>query len=302
MQQQKTLKNEVVFEGIGVHSGQLARVVLKPAPKDFGIVFINSAFPDAFFKIGSVIPEVAMQATVLKNNIWTLSTTEHLLAAVVATGLDNVLIEVFGFEIPIMDGSAAPFVQGILDCGFQLQNAAKKYITPKEKLRFEDKAGRFIEIYPAQDNYSAEINHSVQDNYSKQNNSTELHISYTADFANKLVGSSKFECLLTSEFFAQNIAPARTFGFLEQLPQMRKLGIAKGTSLGNTVVLSHEGFLNETRFEDECVRHKVLDLIGDLSLLGLSLAGKVIAAKTGHSFNREVVVHYISNPDKWQVY
>ncbi|MFA6534639.1 MAG: UDP-3-O-acyl-N-acetylglucosamine deacetylase [Candidatus Babeliales bacterium] len=283
MQQQKTLKQEVVFEGIGVHSGQLARVVLKPAAQDFGIVFTNTAFPDAVFKIGSVIPEVAMQATVLKNSIWALSTTEHLLAAIVATGLDNVLIEVSGFEIPIMDGSAAPFVQGFLDCGFQLQNAVKKYITPKEKLRFEDKAGRFIEIYPAQDK------------------STDLHISYTADFANKLVGNSQFECLLTPEFFAQNIAPARTFGFLEQLPQMRKLGIAKGTSLGNTVVLSNEGFLNETRFEDECVRHKVLDLIGDLSLLGLSLAGKVIAAKTGHSFNREVVVHYISNPDQWRV-
>jgi UDP-3-O-[3-hydroxymyristoyl] N-acetylglucosamine deacetylase len=289
VQHQCTLKQEVIFDGIGVHSGQLAKIVLKPAAHDFGIVFTNPAFPDAVFKIGTVIPEVAMQATVLKNGIWALSTTEHLLAAIGATGLDNVLIEVYGFEIPIMDGSAAPFVQGILDSGFQVQDVPKKYITPKEKLRFEDKAGRFIEIYPAQNNCLA------------QAKSTDLHISYTADFANKLVGNSQFECLLTSEFFAQNIAPARTFGFLEQLPQMRKLGIAKGTSLGNTVVLSNEGFLNETRFEDECVRHKVLDLIGDLSLLGLSLAGKVIAAKTGHSFNREVVVHYISKPDQWLV-
>ena len=293
--QQRTLKQEVIFEGIGVHSGQLAKIVLKPAVHDFGIVFTNPTISGSVFKIGSVIPEVAMQATVLKNSSWALSTTEHLLAAIVATGLDNVLIEVNGFEIPIMDGSAAPFVQGILDSGFQLQNAVKKYITPKEKLRFEDKAGRFIEIHPAQDKYIA------QDNNLGQDKSINLHLSYTADFANKLVGSSQFECLLTPEFFAQNIAPARTFGFLEQLPQMRKIGIAKGTSLGNTVVLSNEGFLNETRFDDECVRHKVLDLIGDLSLLGLSLVGKVIAAKTGHSFNREVVVHYISNPDQWMV-
>ncbi|MFH1254613.1 MAG: UDP-3-O-acyl-N-acetylglucosamine deacetylase [bacterium] len=311
--QQRTLKQEVIFEGIGVHSGQLAKIVLKPADHDFGIVFTNPAFPDAVFKIGSVIPEVAMQATVLKNSSWALSTTEHLLAAIVAIGLDNVLIEVSGFEIPIMDGSAASFVQGILDSGFHVQNAVKKYLTPKQMLKFEDKAGRFIEIYPAQDNYPAQINqhaqdscsahanHNAQVNHLDQNKSTDLLISYTADFANKLVGNSQFQCLLTPEFFAQNIAPARTFGFLEQLPQMRKLGIAKGTSLGNTVVLSNEGFLNETRFEDECVRHKVLDLIGDLSLLGLSLSGKVIAAKTGHSFNREVVVHYISNPDKWQV-
>ncbi len=302
MQQQSTLKNEVIFEGIGVHSGQLSKIILKPAAQDSGIVFTNPAFPNDVFKIGSVIPEVAMQATVLKNSSgWMLSTTEHLLAAIVATGLDNVLIEVHGVEIPIMDGSASPFVQGILDCGFQFQNVAKKYITPKEKLRFEDKTGRFIEIYPAQDNHPVQGNHPTQDNYTSQDNSPALHLIYTADFAHKLVGSSQFECILTPEFFAQNIAPARTFGFLEQLPQMRKLGIAKGTSLGNTVVLSNEGFLNETRFDDECVRHKVLDLIGDLSLLGLSLAGKVIAAKTGHSFNREVVVHYISNPDQWRV-
>jgi UDP-3-O-[3-hydroxymyristoyl] N-acetylglucosamine deacetylase len=317
---QRTLKRDVIFEGIGVHSGVASCVILKPAPKDFGIVFANPLFPDSVFKIGSVIPEVAMQATVLKNDKWILSTTEHLLAAIIGVGLDNVLIQISGpgiesvtgpehhqkhnhhsehhhnhnpehhlVEIPIMDGSAVPFVHGILDCGFQEQDAAKKYLTPKQALKFEDsKSGRFIEIHPAQVNVD-------------QNYSTNLNLSYTADFAHKLVGNSQLDCLLTQEFFANEIAPARTFGFLEQLPQMRKLGIAKGTSLGNTVVLSNEGFLNETRFEDECIRHKVLDLIGDLSLLGLPLTGKVIAAKTGHSFNREVIVHYISNPDLWRV-
>ena len=287
--QQKTLKGEVVFEGIGVHSAQLSKVVLKPAEQGFGIVFTNPAFPDDVFKIGSVIPEVAMQATVLKNDKWVLSTTEHLLAAILGVGLDNVLVQVSGLaqgliEIPIMDGSAAPFVQGILECGLLEQPAAKKYLTPKQVLKFEDtKTGRFIEIHPA------------------EHFTTDLFLNYTADFAHKLVGNCQFNSLLTQEIFAHEIAPARTFGFLEQLPQMRKLGIAKGTSLGNTVVLSNEGFLNETRFDDECVKHKVLDLMGDLSLLGLALSGKVVAAKTGHSFNREVVVHYISNPDQWLV-
>jgi UDP-3-O-[3-hydroxymyristoyl] N-acetylglucosamine deacetylase len=281
--QQKTLKQEVIFEGIGVHSGQPAKIVLSPAEPNHGIMFANSQFPDDVFKIGSVIPEVAMLATVIKNNRWMLSTTEHLLAAIVSLGLDNVLIHVFGVEIPIMDGSAAAFVQGIQEVGFQVQDAPKKYLTPKEVLKFEDKSGRLIHVYPAQDN------------------STELLINYTGDFTNKLVGDGKFECTLTSEFFTDQIAPARTFGFLEQLPQMRKMGVAKGTSLGNTLVLSNEGFLNEPRFQDECIRHKVLDLIGDLGLLGLPLAGKVIAAKTGHSFNREVVLSYISNPEKWRI-
>ena len=310
---QRTLKHEVIFEGIGVHSGSVSCIVLKPAPKDFGIVFTNPLFPDNSFKIGSVIPEVAMQATVLKNDKWVLSTTEHLLAAILGVGLDNVLIQVAGpehhqahqlVEIPIMDGSAAPFVHGILDCGLQEQDADKKYLTPKQILKFEDaKSGRVIEIHPAE-KIASQTNlagtNSVETNISRDY-STDLYLSYTADFAHKLVGNSQLDCLLTQEFFANEIAPARTFGFLEQLPQMRKLGIAKGTSLGNTVVLSNDGFLNETRFEDECVRHKVLDLIGDLSLLGFPLAGKVIAAKTGHSFNREVVNHYISNSDQWLV-
>ncbi len=281
--QQRTLKNEVVFEGIGVHSGQPAKIILTPAVPNSGIVFSNPHFSEDVFRIGSVIPEVAMLATVLKNDKWILSTTEHLLAAIVGLGLDNVLIQVYGVEIPIMDGSAAAFVQGIHECGFQIQDTPKKYLTPKEVLKFEDlKTGRFIHIYPAQDNL------------------TELLINYTGEFTNKLVGDEKFECALTSEFFSREISPARTFGFLEQLPQMRKLGVAKGTSLGNTLVLSNEGFLNEPRFKDECIRHKVLDLIGDLGLLGLPIAGKVIASKTGHSFNREVVVHYISNPDLWK--
>lgn len=281
---QRTLKHEVIFEGIGIHSGQPAKIVLRPAEPNTGIIFSNVQFPDHVFKIGSVIPEVAMLATVLKNDKWVLSTTEHLLAAILGIGLDNVLIQVYGVEIPIMDGSASSFVQEIQRCGLQVQNEPKKYLTPKEVLKFEDiKTGRFIHIYPAQNNFTA------------------LLMNYTGEFTNKLVGNANFECTLTNEFFAQNIAPARTFGFLEQLPQMRKMGVAKGTSLGNTLVLSNEGFLNEPRFQDECIRHKVLDLIGDLGLLGLPIVGKVIAAKTGHSFNREVVVHYISNPDLWEV-
>lgn len=286
---QTTLNKEVIFEGIGVHSGLSVRVVLKPAAASFGVVFVNPKFTGESFKIGSVIPEIAMQATVLKQKSWMLSTVEHLLAAIFSVGLDNVLIEIDGFEVPILDGSSLPFVQGILNDGLKNLQVPKRYLTPKHDLRFEDaKTGRYIEIKPAKQSADGAVVH-------------ELEIDYMADFNHKLIGSSNFKCTLTSDVFVSDISPARTFGFLEQLPQVRKHGLAKGTSLGNTVVLSNEGFLNELRFEDECVRHKVLDLIGDLGLLGLPLIGQVKACKTGHNFNREVVVHYISNPDQWLI-
>jgi UDP-3-O-[3-hydroxymyristoyl] N-acetylglucosamine deacetylase len=205
-------------------------------------------------------------------------------------GLDNILIEIDGFEVPILDGSALPFAQVILDAGLQEQSVIKKYVTSRQVLRFEDsKTDRFIEIVPA-----------IQ--ASDRSFACELKIDYSADFNHKLIGASNFNCVLTQDFFIKEIAPARTFGFLEQLPMIRKHGLAKGTSLGNTVVLSNEGFLNEPRFEDECIRHKVLDLIGDLGLLGLQLIGQVKACKTGHNFNREVVASFISNPEKWQVF
>lgn len=283
-QMQKTLQREVIFEGIGIHSAQPSKIVLKPAPSDFGVVFENPLFPNEVFKIGSVSPEVSVQATVVKSSKWILSTIEHLLATLTALGVDNVLIEVNGSEIPILDGSALGFVQEILDCGFVQQRSVKRFLTPRERLKFEDnKNGRIIEIYPMQDD------------------DKRLHLDYTAEFSNNLVGCSQLQCVLTSDFFVQDIAPARTFGFLEQIKQIRELGLGKGTSLGNTLVLSKEGFLNEPRFENECVRHKVLDLIGDIGLLGLTLAGRVVAVKTGHSFNREIVSHYLSKPDSWEI-
>lgn len=287
---QKTLKKDIVFEGIGVHSGIASTIILHPASANSGIVFSNPKCPSEQFKIGSTIPEVAMQATVLKQKSWMLSTVEHLLAAIISVGLDNVLIEVNGFEIPILDGSALPFAQAILEAGLQEQPTTKKYITPKHVLRFEDlKTGRSLEIVPAQTLSDGRFDF-------------ELKIDYVADFTHKLIGSANFSCTVTSAFFVKEIAPARTFGFLEQLPQIRQYGLAKGTSLGNTVVLSNDGFLNEPRFDDECVRHKILDLIGDLGLLGLQLVGTVKACKTGHNFNREVVVSFISNPEEWIIF
>lgn len=287
MQQfQTTLKSSVVFEGIGVHSGKPSRVVLLPADADHGIVFYNQDNREQKIVIGKVVPEVAMHATVIKTDGWFVSTLEHLMAALYVLGVDNLRIEVQGYEVPILDGSALPFAQGILDVGLTEQSVLKRYLTPKMPLTFNDNAGRSIIITPA-------LKHD--NNFNK-----DFIFDYSADFNHPLIGQTQMQGKLTHDFFMHDIAPARTFGFLQQLPFLRQHNLACGTSLGNTVVIGDE-LLNDMRLPSECIRHKVLDLIGDLSLLGLFLIGTVKAHKTSHSFNRLVIQHFINNPEQWEL-
>lgn len=287
-EKQKTLKEEFCVEGIGIHSGLNSKILLKPALPNSGVVVKNANFPGINIKIGRVIPIEAKYATILGYENWRVSTLEHLMAALNGLGVDNVVIEVDGSEIPIMDGSAYPFVEKILKVGVEEQDARKFFLTPKEPLFFEDKQeGRSIEIVPSQ---GGSDNNGVDKN---------LYIEYEADFKYPFVGEGKIGCCLSKDFFIKEIAPARTFGFIEELPFLKKNGLAKGASLDNTLVIGENGYLNERRFEDEFVRHKLLDMIGDIFLLGKKLIGKVKAKKTGHSFNRLIIEHYVNNPKKW---
>lgn len=284
-----TLAHKITFSGIGVHSGKEAHVTLLPAGIDTGIRISCIQNPDNTIVIGTLVPENAMHATVLKGRGFAVSTVEHLLAALSALGVDNVAMLVDGYEIPIIDGSALPFVQGIIRSGREEQNAQKQFLTPKEPLNFADGQGRVIELLPA----------AVMDNGQRD---MHLHIDYKAEFTRGVEGAEVFKGMVTTDFFRQEIAPARTFGFVEQLPFLRQHGLALGTSLGNTVVIGQDGLFNEMRMSDECVRHKVLDLIGDLALLGKPLAGTVRAYKTGHNFNRRVVEHFIQHHEMWMVF
>ena len=270
------------MEGVGVHTGAKASVTLRPAEPDSGIVITNQNFPDNPIQLGCCIPEQAMHATVIMSQGWGVSTIEHLLAAVSGLKIDNILIDIDGPEVPILDGSALPFVQIIGDMGVVEQDKSKKYLTPKKTIKFEDNNSRFIEITP------------------KYDGAKDLTFDYTIEFEHPLVQGSQLSGVLSEDFFIQEIAPARTFGFLEQLPFLRKHGLAQGTTLGNTVVVGDNIFLNSLRFSDEFIRHKILDLVGDLALLGKNLTGNVRAHKTGHNFNRKVIEHYINNPKDWE--
>ena len=280
---QKTILKTVSLTGVGVHSGHASTISLHPSQANSGITIKNKNFPEKPLCIGLTIPEQAMHATVLKHSSlqWAISTTEHMFAAIAGLGIDNLIIEVEKGEFPILDGSALPFVNALEQGGFKIQSEQKKFLSPKVPLHFEEN-DRYIKILPAKDN-------------------SNLHFTYSIHFDHPLIPQGTLSGTLTPEFFKKEIAPARTFGFLEQLPLLRKHGLAKGTTLGNTVVVGENMFLNTRRFADEFIRHKFLDLLGDLALLGRPLAGTISAHKTGHAFNRKVIEHYIKNPDKWEL-
>lgn len=280
--QQKTLKHTLTFTGIGVHSGRQSTLILHPAAPNTGMIFVNAAKTTQRFRVGTLVPEPAPHATVFCHQGWVVSTVEHVMAALAALGVTNVELELAGNEVPILDGSALLFAQALQDDGLQVQDAPALFLTPRERLYLEDGHGRSITIDPA------------------PATSTELTVDYSADFQHPLVGGMTFQGAITPAFFMHELAPARTFGFLEQLPLLRKHNLALGSSLGNTVVFGDEA-MNDMRLPSECIRHKVLDLLGDLSLLGTQLVGQVRAHKTSHNFNRLVVQHYVQYPDLWQL-
>ena len=292
-QAQKTISRDISIEGVGVHTGKHSVVKIHPATPDSGIIILNKFLPDEPIHVGKIIPEQTMHATVLKSKSWGVSTIEHLIAAIVGLEIDNVLIEISGIEaqrieIPIIDGSALPFVQAIKKVGIKEQEKQKKFITPKKPIFFEEN-NRFLQIEPQAKPATPDPKNLF------------LKIDYSVEFEHPLVKNKSFSETISPDFFSTQIAPARTFGFLEQLPILRKHGLANGATLGNTVVVGEDSFLNTLRFEDEFIRHKILDLIGDLGLLGKNLVGTIKAHKTGHNFNRLVIEHFINRPEEWQI-
>ncbi len=276
---QKTLQAPIVMQGIGVHAGIASTIELRPAPENTGIVFINIHNLKQRIRIGSVVPDAAMHATVIKTDGWHVSTIEHLMAALWAFGITNLEILVTGTEVPILDGSALLFCHEIRRVGVAQQQQHAITISPKEDVVLADDRGRSLVIKPAREG---------------------LSITYIADFKSPLVGERTFALGLTTECFEQVVAPARTFGFLDQLPLLRQYNLARGTSLGNTLVIGDD-MINPMRLPGECIRHKMLDLIGDMGLLGVSLVANVVATKTGHDFNRLLVKHYKEHPALWTV-
>src|SRR5450756_1764497 len=263
MRPQNTLVRRVRLSGIGLHTGRHVRVVLHPARADHGVVFYRSDV-DAF------IPAVAEaagrfdHATSLGERGRDVATVEHLLSAAVGAGLDNLLVELDGPEVPILDGSALPWLDAFETAGVAAQDAFAIPFAPSRVIAVPDSGGKKLEIRPAR----------------------ELRVTYTIDFPNPAVGRQSITVVLTPGSYAAHLAPARTFGFLSEYEALKAHGLARGAREDNCIVVGDDRVENgDLRFADEFVRHKALDLLGDLALVGRPVLGHVVAHKAGHAMH-----------------
>ena len=274
----RTLRREVGCTGIGLHSGKLVRLRLLPAPAEHGILFRRT-------DVGALIPArldclgEQDHATTLSRDGVSVGTVEHLLSALFGLGVDDALVEVDGPEIPILDGSAAPFVILIHEAGLKPWNVARQYLEVLEPVEVV-RGGKTARLLPA----------------------PHFEVSYSIGFDHPLLRHQSLRVRLSPRVFSEGIAPARTFGFLREVETLRRHGLALGGSLDNAVVISETGVLNNTlRFEDEFVRHKILDAVGDLALLGHPLLGRLEATKAGHALHAAVARKLIDTPDAWRL-
>jgi UDP-3-O-[3-hydroxymyristoyl] N-acetylglucosamine deacetylase len=265
-------------EGIGLHTAVRCRLRLVPAPADTGIVFRRVDLDN--FEIeahGRNVARVSYATSLMKQGVW-LSTTEHLLAALYSSGVDNVYVDIDALELPILDGSSLPFIELLDHAGLRGLRKPRRYLRVIKPLEFSD-GDRRIGIYPCDD----------------------FRVRCLIDFIHPLIGRQEAELVVTADSFRRELAAARTFGFVEEAERLRAQGLVRGGSLDNAVVLTRVGLLNPEglRFPDEFARHKTLDLIGDLALLGLPLQASVIAHKAGHALHTQLVMRLLSDPSLW---
>lgn len=283
MIKQRTLKNEIRASGVGLHTGQKVLLTLKPAEIDTGITFRRVDL-DPVVEIAAKaanVGDTTLSTTLMKDEA-RVSTVEHLLSALAGLGIDNVVVEVNASEVPIMDGSAGPFVFLIQSAGIVEQNAAKKFIRIKKPVTVSegDKEASFLPFDGFKVSFSIDFDHPVfRDRQTKA----------VVDFS--------------STSFVKEVSRARTFGFMHEFEYLRSKGLAKGGSMDNAIVVDEYRILNEDglRYQDEFVKHKVLDAIGDLYLLGNSLIGEFRAHKSGHALNNKSLRELISRDDAWEV-
>jgi UDP-3-O-[3-hydroxymyristoyl] N-acetylglucosamine deacetylase len=277
---QTTLAASVETSGIGIHTAVPVQLRISPAPPDTGYLFLRTDLGG--FEIPATVECVAncSYATTLMRTGVMLSTVEHLLAALRGYGVDNAFIEVDNLEVPIMDGSAEVFIEMIERAGTVEQPRAKRALLVREKISVEH-GNRRISVEPA-DSYQ---------------------IDCVIDFAHPLIGTQRFHFELIEGAFGREIAAARTFGFTEEIEALRRANLVRGGSLDNAIVLTPDGMLNKTglRWRDEFVRHKILDIIGDLSLLGMPILGRVTAERSGHLLHVALMSKLLRRRAAWEI-
>ncbi len=277
---QRTVAGEATCSGTGVHSGRTVNLTIKPAPPNHGIKFIrtdltNAPCIPALFKMVTD----TTSATVLGIDGVIVSTVEHLLATLAGLSIDNALIEIDAYEIPILDGSAFSFVDLINRVGIKQQEAQRCFFIIKKPVALEEN-GKSAAIYP----------------------DDAFRISYSIEYDNELIGKQEYSLEINEDSFGKEISRARTFGFYNEYQMLKSYGLARGGSLDNAVVIDGEAILNKDglRYPDEFVRHKILDCVGDFSLLGMPVMGHIVASKSGHLFNHKLLKKLFASRDCWE--
>lgn len=283
MIRQRTLRNVIRATGIGLHTGEKVYLTLRPAAVDTGIVFrrVDLDTPVEIEAKPENVGDTRLSTTLVKGNV-RVSTVEHLLSALAGLGIDNAYIDVSAPEVPIMDGSAGPFVFLLQSAGIEEQNKAKRFIKILKTILVEDgdKWARFAPFNGFKVSFNIDFEHPVFRNHSQTT---------TVDFS--------------TTSFVKEVSRARTFGFMRDIEQLRESNLALGGSLDNAIVMDDYRVLNDDglRYEDEFVKHKVLDAIGDLYLLGCSLIGEFSGCKSGHALNNHLLRKLLAQQDAWQM-
>ena len=278
--EQRTVKKPVSCTGVGLHSGKKVRMTIHPAPVNHGIKFKRvdlPGTPDVTAQFNRVVD--TSLATVIGSDGCIVSTIEHLMATFAGLSIDNAMVELDAYEVPVMDGSAGPFTRMILEVGIQNQSVARHYFVLKDKIQLKE-GDKSVTVYP----------------------SDAFQISCSIEFDHPVIGKQEFSFAVTDEAFADDISSARTFGFLHEVEYLKRYGLAQGGSLENAVVIDKDQIVNQDglRYPDEFVRHKVLDCLGDFSLLGMPILGHLVVSRSGHQFNHAFLEAFFSHKALWE--
>jgi UDP-3-O-[3-hydroxymyristoyl] N-acetylglucosamine deacetylase len=278
LRREHTIRTPVECRGVGLHSGAPVHLRILPARAGSGVVFRRVDLDG--FEVEAVsrnVARVSYATSLMKKGVF-ISTTEHLLSAFIGCGIDNAIVELDNLELPILDGSAWPFVEAIRKAGIRKQRRPRTYLSIRRELELRE-GDKFIAVYPA-DSYS---------------------VAYTINFPHPLIGKETFGVDLSDGNYLREIAPARTFGSRQDEQALRNMGLIRGASPENCVVLTREGLENPPlRFDDEFVRHKILDLIGDLALVGKQILGNVVADRAGHAMHTALVSRLLRDRTLWE--
>jgi UDP-3-O-[3-hydroxymyristoyl] N-acetylglucosamine deacetylase len=277
---QRTISKSVNCTGVGIHSGKTVNLTIKPAPPNHGIKFIrkdllNCPVISAHF---NMVVDTSL-ATVIGYEGFIVSTIEHLMASFAGLSIDNALVEVDNYEMPIMDGSAGPFTSMIKSAGIREQNAPRYFFVIKEPIELNED-GKMVGIYPC----------------------STYKITCTIEYDHPLINRQSYSVEISEHVWERDISKARTFGFLHEYEYLKQYGLARGVTLENVIAIDNNDVINEggLRYQDEFVRHKILDCIGDFSLLGMPILGHVVAHKAGHAFNHSFLKKFFAEKESWE--